>query len=72
MSDRGKRQMQIGFVYQHLAGVMASLGKEEGQALSEYSITLVLLVVVTIAAITSLGVSIVDLLQNAADLFGQI
>lgn len=64
--------MQSWFPYRHYTGVTGFLTKEEGQALSEYSITLILLVVVTIAAITSLGVSIIDLLQNAADHFGQI
>lgn len=43
------------------------LNDEKGQALSEYSITLILLVIVTIAAITALGGSVMELLQNSAD-----
>ncbi|HRJ42019.1 MAG: hypothetical protein KJZ86_18950 [Caldilineaceae bacterium] len=45
---------------------------ENGQALSEYSITLVLLVIVTIAAITALGVSVKELLQNSTDALTEI
>lgn len=48
------------------------LDREEGQALSEYSITLVLLVIVTIAAITALGMTIFDLLQNSADVLPSV
>lgn len=46
--------------------------REEGQALSEYSITLALLVVVTIVAITALGLSVFDLLQNSADAMSEV
>lgn len=46
--------------------------REDGQALSEYSITLALLVVVTIVAITALGLSVVDLLQNSADAMSEV
>jgi len=43
------------------------LHRQDGQALSEYSITLTLLVIVTIAAITAMGQSIFDLLQNSVN-----
>lgn len=46
--------------------------REDGQALSEYSITLALLVVVTIVAITALGLSVVDLLQNSVDAMSEV
>ena len=43
----------------------SSLRREEGQALAEYSIVLLLVVIVAIGASTSLGQSVVDLLQKA-------
>lgn len=43
---------------------------EEGQALAEYSIILILVVIVAIGASTSLGQSMVDLLQKAVNALG--
>jgi len=41
--------------------------REEGQAFSEYSVILMLIVIVAIGASTSLGASVVELLKNAID-----
>ncbi|MBX3054380.1 MAG: hypothetical protein KF753_23100 [Caldilineaceae bacterium] len=39
---------------------------ETAQALTEYSITLMLLVIITVAAIAAMGMSVFDLLNNSA------
>ena len=44
------------------------LRSEEGQALAEYSLILILVAIASVVACTALGVSVNDILQVAIDL----
>lgn len=46
--------------------ILAVLTQEKGQALSEYSVTMMFILIVTIAAITAAGKGILWLIETAA------